>query len=135
MSTALSTISILKQHAAIGVGDRCQQERSQPLSSTLSTISFLKQQLKSKQARANASHRNLKAKKTSRSALVRHLFQCNDELALSQAESTDLRQELRVPQVAAVAESACLRQELQVVRHAADPPLHSTQSVSSKEEL
>jgi len=65
------------------------------------------------------------------------LCQCNDELALSQAESTDLRQELRVPKVAAVAESACLRQELKVVRHAAasDPPLHSTQSVSSKEEL
>ncbi len=126
-----------KLEAAIGAGDRCQQERSQQLSTALSTISCLKQQLKSKQAEANAAQRILKAEKTSRAALMRELRQCNDELAFSQADLTDLRQELRVTQVAAAAESASLRQELKVVRDAvaSDAVLHSTESASLKEEL
>jgi len=70
-----------KLEADIGAGDRCQQERSQQLSTALSTISFLKQQLNLKQAEANASHRNLKTVKTSPSALTRDLRWCNDELA------------------------------------------------------
>jgi len=107
------------------------------LSIALSTISFLKQQLKSKQAVAIASHRNLKAEKTSRSAIMREFHQGNDELAFSQADSTDLRQELRVTQVAAAAESASLRQELKDVKDVAgsDAVLHNTESASLKEEL
>jgi len=63
---------------------------------------------------------------------MRQLCQCNDELAFSQAESTDVRQELRVSQVAA-AWSASLRQELKVVRHAAASD--ALLSVSSMKEL
>ena len=85
-------------------------------------------------ARANASPRGLQTQKTSCSALMRELCQCNHGLAISQAESTDRGQELRVSQVAAITESASLRQELKVVRRAAasDALLHSTQSVSRK---
>ncbi len=126
-----------KLEAAIGAGDRCQQERSQQLSTALSTISCLKQQLKSKQAEANAAQRFLKAEKTSRAALMRELRRCNDELAFSQADSTDLRQELRVTRAATAAESASLRQELKDVKDvaASDAVLHRTEAASLKEEL
>ena len=64
-----------KLEAAIGAGDRCQQERSQQPSASLSTISFLKQQLKSQQAEINVAQRNLNAEKISRSVL-REMCQC-----------------------------------------------------------